>query len=572
MRRKPVKRRKAAARSTAPSLKSLLAKARREGWREWVRTKADEHALTTGHYFDLARAERCREFFRKFIRHTLDRWAGQPFEPLQWQWEQIIAPMFGWRRADGRRRFTKVFITLPKKQGKTTLISALNTFLMIDEPPGTEIVIAAGDREQASICFRESAAMVRAHPALARRFRIKDSTKHMFYASGVGRPSIYKALSSDAFTKEGLNPSVIVCDELHAWPGRELFDCLAYASSSRSEPLFIIISTAGDDKETVMGEEYDAAVDWKHGLYINDAYFAVIYEADKTDPWDDPKTWKKANPSLGTTIMLDKFQQDFLEARQSPAKENNFRRYRLNQWVQSAATWLSLDAWDRGAAPIDVDALAGRECIVGIDLSSTSDTTALVPIFEEPDQSIIVVPKFYLPKDNIVALEKKHKIGYTTWERAGLFVLTEGNVIDYDAIRADLRALAEIYVIKHVSIDRKFQGQQLELQLQADGFDVTPAGQGYVAQDLPMRALEAMVNAGRIRHGGHPVLRWHASNAVCKINDKGNYSLNKRLARGKIDGIAALIQAIYASDQLAALKLKNDGEAVDWTKEKFTLT
>lgn len=518
---------------------------------KWIRTAADRRAVEEGCYFDLARAERVREFFARFVVHTTGGFAGKPFILLDWQWDGIIAPLFGWRRPDGRRRFSRAYLSTPKKNGKTTLLAGLALYLLLaDDEPSAEVYSAAADREQAGLIYREAAGMVEKSRALAKLLKPHRSTKTI---TGPLR-CLFRALSAESKTKEGLNAHAILFDELHAQAGRELWDCLRYAGAARAQPLHLSITTAGGDLATICGEVYQYAKRILSGENAEDtSFFACIFEAGPKDDWQDEATWFKANPSLGVTIPLEAFRSDALEARESPAKENSFRRYRLNQWVQTADAWLSMDQWDEcGKTEVDPAELAGRECYAGLDLSATDDTTALVLTFPEPDGGVTVLPFFWLPRDNIVGLEKKHKQTYRAWAKSGHFSLTDGNVVDYQAVRAKVAELAKVYKIRKLALDRKFQGQQVENDLVADGHNVEPAGQGWVSQDVPAKELERLLKAGRVRHGGHPVLRWHASNVVVDIDKNGNYSINKKRSRSKIDGIAALLMALMAKLQAQA--------------------
>jgi phage terminase large subunit-like protein len=508
---------------------------------QWIRTPNDKLAVEQGCYFDLVAAQRVRDFFKRFLRHGTGEWAGQPFELLDWQWQYVIAPLFGWKQPSGLRRFNRAYISTPKKNGKTALMSGVSLYMLIaDGEHGAEIYSAAGDRDQAALVFKEAAKMVEMSPSLRRLCRVKDSTKTI-----VGKSrSFYRALSAEHKTKEGINASCVIFDELHTQPGRELWDTLRYAGIARRQPLHLVITTSGSDHETVCGEQYTYAKRVQSGEIEDTSFLTYIAEASMDDPWDQESTWEKANPSWGITIKADQFRADFNEARESPAKEASFRRYRLNQWVNTAHSWLSMERWDACSSIIDVASLQGQPCWAGLDLSATDDTTALVLAFPQDDESIILLPTFYLPKDNIHKLERKHKVSYRAWAKVGHLTLTPGNVVDYAHIRRDLRELAQRYDIQRLAIDRKFQGQQLELDLMENGFDVGPAGQGWRSQDLPAKELERLIQAGKINHGGHPVLRWHASNAVVDIDKASNYSLNKKLARSKVDGIAAIMMAL----------------------------
>lgn len=491
-------------------------------------------------------AERVRNFFSRFIRHTTGQFAGKAFELLDWQWDGIIAPMFGWRRPDGLRRFRRAYLSTPKKNGKSTLLAGLALYLMIaDAEAGAEVYSAAADREQAAIIYRESAKMVRKSAALQSQITPRDSTKSLVAGGG----TFYRALSAESNTKEGLNAHGILFDELHAQRGRELWDCLRYAGAARLQPLHLSITTAGGDLQTICGEQYTYAKRVLGGEIVDDSFFSYIAEASPQDDWTDEAVWKKANPSYGVTISADQFRADFLEAKESPAKENSFRRYRLNQWVQTADAWLSMDQWDACSGGADAELLKGRECFAGLDLSATDDTTALVLAFPNGDGTVELLPHFFLPEQNIGQLERQHKAPYRAWAGQKLFTLTPGNVVDYEKVRERVRELAGDYTIRELAIDRKFQGQAVENDLIADGFRVVPAGQGWISQDLPAKELEKLIRSKKLLHGGHPVLRWHASNVVVDIDKAGNYSINKKRSRSKIDGIAATLMSLMCKLQ-----------------------
>jgi len=306
-----------------------------------VRTEADERAVAQGYVFRLAAAERVRTFFQRFLCHSKGEWAGQPFELLDWQWDDIVAPLFGWQRPDGTRRFRRGYIEVPKKNGKSCLFSGLSLYLLLaDGEPGAEIYSAAVDRDQASIVFTEAANMVEASPHLASRLQVVRSTKRIVDHRS---RSYYKALSADVPAKEGLNAHAILIDELHAQRNRDLWDTLRYAGASRRQPLHLAITTAGYDRHSICWEQHDYAKKVQDGTIQDLAFFSYICAAESDDDWTAPEVWRKANPSFGITLSAEQFAEDCQEAQQSPAKENSFRRYRLNQWTEQDVRWLSLE-------------------------------------------------------------------------------------------------------------------------------------------------------------------------------------------------------------------------------------
>jgi phage terminase large subunit-like protein len=521
-------------------LAERLAEARAAGWADWIRCEADERAVHAGHYFDLSAAERVRTFFVRFLRHSKGQWANRPFELLDWQWVDVISPLFGWKRADGTRRFRRGYIEVPKKNGKSCLFSGLSLYLLsADKEPGAEVYSAAVDRDQASIVFNEAANMVDASPHLSSRLKVVRSTKRIVFHR---TRSFYRALSADVPAKEGLNAHAVLIDELHAQKTRELWDTLRYAGASRRQPLHLSITTAGFDRHSICWEQHEYASHVLDGTIEDPSFFAFVRAADDDDDWTDPHIWEKANPSLGVTISREQFAEDCREAQESPAKENSFRRYRLNQWTEQDVRWLNMDRWDACGSP--VGDLAGRECFAGLDLSSTTDVSALVLVFpDKTEERYDVLPFFWVPEEGAKRREKRDRVPYTRWIRQGLIEATSGDVIDYDVIRRRINELNEQYDLREVAIDR-WNATQLATQLDGDGIEVVAFGQGYASMNWPCKKLDEVVLGKRLAHGGHPVLRWMASNVSLEQDAADNWKPSKKKSVERIDGIVALIMAL----------------------------
>lgn len=520
------------------ALAQKLVAAREQGWSEWIRCEADERAVLEGCLFDTQAAERIRTFFTKFLRHSKGQWAGAPFQLLEWQWESIVAPLFGWKRSDGTRRYRRGYIEVPKKNGKSTLFSGLSLYLLVgDNEPGAEVYSAAVDRDQASIVFNEAANMVDSSPALSSRLNVVRSTKRIVFQK---TRSFYRALSADVPAKEGLNAHAVLVDELHAQKSRDLWDTLRYAGASRRQPLNLAITTAGFDKHSICWEQHCYAEQVAAGLIQDSAFFPFIAAAGTEDDWTSPEVWKKANPSFGITIGAEQFAEDCKEAQESPAKENSFRRYRLNQWTEQDVRWLALEKWD--ACSANVDGLEGRECFAGLDLSSTTDLTALVLVFPDGDR-FDVLPFFWVPEENARRRERRDRVPYQQWIKQGLIEATPGEAIDYEFIRKKINELGERFVIGDIAIDR-WNATQLATQLEGDGFEMVAFGQGFASMNWPTKKLEELVLSGRLAHGGHPVLRWMAANVSIEKDAADNWKPSKKKSRERIDGIVALIMAL----------------------------
>lgn len=490
------------------------------------------------YYYDAEAAERVIKFFR-LLRHTKGQWAGQPFELLDWQRECIIKPLFGMkRRKDSTRKYRIAYIEIPRKNGKSTLSSGLALYLlMADGEYGAEIYSAAGDREQASIVFNDAKTMLESSPELAKRAEIY---KRAIYIPATN--STYKVLSAEAYTKHGLNAHGIIFDELHVQPNRELWDTLATSIGARRQPLIIAITTAGYDRNSICWELHEYADKVLRGVIDDPSFFAFIAAADQEDDWTDPETWKKANPGYGITISEDYLRQECEKAKQIPAYQNTFRRLHLNQWTQQEERWMDMRAWDETAGYINPEELKGRICYAGLDMASTTDITAFVMVFPIEDK-FYVLPKFWIPKENMKERVLRDKVPYDAWVRDDYITATEGNVADYAKIREDIKRLAGIYNIKEIAFDR-WGAIQITQELQEEGFTVIPFGQGFASMSAPTKELMRLVLEKKLIHGGNPVLRWMADNVVVKQDPAGNIKMDKSKSTNRIDGMVALVMAL----------------------------
>ena len=532
-------------------LKPLMAKAKREGWAKWARTENDHRAMLNGCVFKEKAGQQVVDFFCKYLRHSKGASAGEPFIPMDMQRDELLMPLFGWKRANGFRRYNIAYISVAKKNFKSTLCAGISAYLLLaDREAGAEVYSAAADIGQAGIVFDEAALMIEASPALQPLVVIRRSVKTM---ASHKTASKYKALSADAFTKEGLNIHGLIFDELHAQKDRRLWDALRYGGAARTQPLLISITTAGYDRHSICYEQYDYAKNVQNPDFDfwDDSFFVYIAEADEEDDWTDRKVWEKANPGLGVTVSWQSMEDAFTEALQSPAKELAFRRYRLNQWTQVSAGLFSMDKWNAcGGVPLGLDAFVGRECFLGLDLASVTDIAAgvLVAKGRWRDGEIIeggfdVLPYFWVPQENAEERSRRDRVPYMQWIKDGHITATEGVRIDYDVIRRDINELGEKVNIREISIDR-WNSTQLQAQLDGDGFEIVEFGQGYKSMTAPTKELNALVLAGELSHGDNPVLQWMAGNTAGETDAAGNIKPSKKHSVEKIDGIVGVIMAL----------------------------
>ncbi len=485
------------------------------------------------------RYRRVVHFFENILRHSKGQNAGKPFKLLPWQ-HHVMRELFGRLTPEGIRQHRVGYIELPKKQGKSTTLAGIALYMTaFDSEPGAEVYGAACDREQAGIIYREAASMVRASPALSKHLEVIDSRKTIIHKAS---NSFYRVLSADAFRAEGLNIHALLFDELHAQRDRRLWDALRYGGAARRSPLLLSITTAGYDRKSICWEQHAYAERCIADPAVDPAFFGCIYAASPEDDWKDPKTWHKANPSLGETITVESFAADAREAEQSPSKLNSFLRYRLNVWTTQDVRWLSPDAWAKCGGQLR-DELEKREWYAGLDLASTTDLSALVLVSQADDGTFDVLPYFWVPEVNAAERTQRDKVDYIGWIRDGHIRATDGNVTDYDVIRRDIVELSQQFNIRQLGIDR-WNATQLATQLQGEGINVTGFGQGYASMSSPAKQLENLVLSEKIRHGGHPVLSWMAANVATQSDYAGNIKPSKQKSTERIDGIVSLVMAL----------------------------
>jgi phage terminase large subunit-like protein len=496
-----------------------------------------------GYWFDEAAADRACAFFEQCLTHVKGELAGQPLMLADWERDRIIRPLFGWKRPDGTRRYRKVYVEVPRKNNKSTLCAGIGLYLLhADREPGAEVYSAAADRDQAAIVFDVARQMVAQSPVLYQRTEMyRRAMVHLESASS------YKVLSADAFTKHGLNAHGVVVDEVHAQRNRELIDVLATSTGSRRQPVEVYITTAGFDKHSICWELHEHARQILKGIIRDEAFLPVIYAADPKDDWRLESTWAKANPGLGKSIKLDYLRAECTRAMQIAAYENTFKRLHLNIWTSQENRWLQLEAaWDPCAAAVPaLPMLKGRRAWLGIDLSTTTDITAIVALVEDPDDpgEYDVLPFFFVPAERIKLREERDRVPYGMWRDKGLIVATEGDVVDYEVVRRKVSELGEVLDIQEVAIDR-WNSTGLQTQLTGDGFTVVQFGQGFASMSAPTKELEVLLLTKRLRHGGHEVLRWMADNVAVAQDAAGNIKPDKAKSTERIDGIVALVMSI----------------------------
>lgn len=515
---------------------------------KWVRLACQRHIddRKNGHKrglrFSEPAAQHAIDFF-SFLRHSKGEWAGKRFELSPWQ-QFIIWCLFGWKVADGTRRFHKAYNQIARKNGKSTLAAGIGLYMLIaDQEAGAEIYSAATKKDQAKITHDEATRMVKASPSLRKRIGVYKNNLHIAASS-----SKFEPLGADADTLDGLNPHGVLIDELHAHKSRELLDVLETALAARRQPLIFIITTAGFDKNSVCYEEFLYSTKVLEGIIQDDSIFAFITCLDETDEWDDPEVWIKSNPNLGVSAKIEYLHKQCKKAQETPGRQNSFRRLNLNEWTEQATRWLDMKAWDESGTEFDPADLEGEACFGGLDLSKTTDITALVWLFPPADPDDIagqwrVICRFWVPGENIRRRVREDRVPYDVWRDEGYIEATTGNVIDYRYIEAKVLADAMIFNVTELAYDRMF-AHQIVNNLLDEGIVMVPFGQGFLSLAPPTRELERLVIGKLLAHNANPVLRWMASNVAVREDPAGNMKPDKAKSTERIDGMVALIMAL----------------------------
>lgn len=502
--------------------------------------------LQTGHERGLVwrEDEACRAAaFFGLLKHWKGEFGGKPFKAEPWQEHGIIAPLFGWYREDGTRRFRGAYAEQPRKQGKTTLAAGFALQgLVADSEAGAEVYAAATMRDQATILFNDSQNMARQSAALMKHLQM---WKHSITCPA--NSGTFKPLSSDHNSLHGLNISRAIVDEVHSHKTRDLWDVLMTATGARKNPLILAITTAGYDRSSICWELHEYTRKVNEGVIEDDSWFGFIACADAEDDPFDPVTWHKANPNLDISIKSDYLRQESRKAKESPSYENTFRRLHLSQWTEQSVRWLPMHAWDACKADFNEEDLRGEPCFAGLDLASTRDVNSLVLYFPERH---CVLPYFWVPKeahDDAAARDRRQVMN---WANNRFIKTTDGNTTDYAVIVRDICELSGRFDIQKLGYDPWGPANAMVQSLQSEGFDgskLEKFPQSFSGMAAPTKELERLVFGKKLQHDNDPVLRWMASNVTVKQDPAGNIRPDKGKSSDKIDGIVALIMALGLS-------------------------
>lgn len=512
--------------------------------------RTPEPSYVEGAWFDEEAVDRVREFFRR-LRHIKGRrWAGKPIELDDWQIEHYVRPVFGWKHPDGTRIIRTVWLELPRKNTKTTLGTGTGLYLLsADREPGAEIYAAAAAKDQAGHVFEPAGQMVEKSPQLRKRLRpLRNSI--VYDAQG----SFFKAIASVARLQHGANIHGAIIDEVHAHNNRDLIDALETGVGSRSQPLVLMITTAGEEGDTtIYAEKHNYCRKVADGLVEDPSFWGVIYAAKVDDDWREEETWEKANPGIDVSVGREFLRSQARKAEASPAFRNTFLRYHLNVRTSDTTTWMELEDWDESAGKVVREAeLADAVCFGGLDISKTQDVASLIWDFpaelEGPGdtksiaQGHQIVGRFWLPEELLEDLDQRTDGMATGWVEEGYLTLTPGDVLDYDVIERQILEDFETFDVTQIAYNRR-GAAQLATRLTEQGLELVSVAPG-IGLAAAMQEWERAVLTKVYRHAAHPVLRWMVSNLVVRQNTDGDVWPDKGKSRDNITGCTGAVMAL----------------------------
>lgn len=521
--------------------------------RRWIRTASDELAVREGCYVDERYAEIVATFLRTFCVHTKDPFAGQPFVLLPWQYDDIVGPLYSWRRPDGRRRFTELFCQVAKKNGKSSKASGLGLYHLVgDGMQAPEVYINAIDRFNAGSVYDEAERMVLESPGLSARLKPIASRKTIVYPEKYGK---LIAASKEVLNKEGLGPSALIFDELHLHRDSRMWRMFRYAMRARPEPMTIVITTAGTaedvERKSICYRRYEYAKAIAEGRILDIRVLPAIYEAAETDPIDDPATWARANPSLGVTLRAEDFRDDLTDAATDPEQMQEFKQKRLNIWVSARERYIAREDWEACRSKAEPKRLRarckGRAFYGGLDLANVSDLAAFAALFPDEDgHRLTALVKLWCPSGAIDRRSRRDGVNYRVWADQKWLTATPGRTISYQAIRKYINAFCARYECAALYCDPWNAAKLLEELAETDGLPVVEHRQGYASMSGPTKEFQRLVLDRRLRHPGNPVLDWCVGNLRVESDGAGNVKPSKKRSAEKIDGAVAIIDAVAA--------------------------
>lgn len=471
--------------------------------------------------------------FIESLEHTVGTYANNLFKLEPWQ-HFIVANLFGFTKPDGLRRYTRAYVEVPRKNGKSTFSNALMLYgLLADGEEGAQIYSAATKLDQAMMVFSESARVCKQVDWIAEGVNVYNSVNNRRINYG---NSFYRPLEWNPGKQDGLNTHFAVIDEYHAHPNDELYNVIRNSMGARLQPLLFVITTAGFNRESACYRHRQYCTKVLEGAITDDALFSVIYTLDDGDDWMNPLNWAKANPNYGVSVNPRQLEEGLQEAKELSHKEVEFKTKLLNVWTDTAQTWISDENWmkcENNAEPIG-------ECYGGLDLATTGDFCAFSLYWPSTGA---VRSWYWLPDEAAKRRNDQQGDAIRNWARDGYITVTEGNVTDYDYIKHKIIELSEMYEMHEIAYDR-WNATQIVNDLMNAGLTMYPFGQGFGSMSAPTKEFERLVKNRNLHHDGNPVTRWMLGNVMLKRDPADNIKIDKSKSGDKVDGPVSIVMAL----------------------------
>lgn len=486
------------------------------------------------------------------IKHTAGELAGRNFRFMYWQIKAII-DIFGTKHKAGEfkglRRYQTVLFFMAKKGGKTQFGALLTIlYFFLDDEKAKECYSIASDLDQAKIIHKAFTTMIKQEPELEEMVKTTIQPPRVSKYNGAFIDE-YMAVSSTADSKDGLNVSMALVDEPHSYANKALYQIITDGMAGRNNPLQIIMSTAGYNMQGFFYRDiYQYAKKLQSGVLKDDSFYYILFEPDEEDLkdedfWKKEEVWKKANPNYPISPTASYMKNKVKQAEQSEESRISFLTKHLNVWCDKVDIWIKHSVWTANQTPINEEDLKGRECYGALDLSSTTDLTCWLLLFPK-ENGYDILPRFFIPKDQMRERVRRDKVPYFDWVKKGLIQVTEGNVIDYNFIKEQIKKDCEYFNVKMAAYDRWNSSQLITDLTNDEVVELIPFGQGYASMSTPTKQIEVLALQQKLNHGDNEVMNWNCSNVVLRQDPSGNIKIDKEKSIEKVDGMVALAMAL----------------------------
>lgn len=491
--------------------------------------------------YDHAKAERPIKFIETFCRHSKGELAGKPLILDLFQ-KAYISALFGFvDKETGKRRYTESFFYVARKNGKTTMLSAIALYMMIaDGESGAEVYSVASKRDQANILFDQAHEMIKQSPDLSRNIRKRKSD--LYFSHNFSK---MQSLGKNSNSLDGLNAHLVVIDELHSIQDRNLYEVMKQSQSARTQPLLIMITTAGTHRGTIFDDLYEYACNVVDGNFKDDNFLPIMYELDEKKEYKNPECWQKANPSLNISKRVEDLERKVARAENDANNLTGILTKDFNVRETSHNAWLTFEQINN-TATFDIKDFADWYAIGGADLSITTDLSCATLLFVDPETEMRYVYQMYwLPEDNLRERVDNDKIPYDKWHEQDLLRLCRGNTINYSDITEWFVEMIEDYEITPLWIYYdNYSARYWVDEMEGHGFKMVRTPQGARTLSLPMQNLGADLKKHKVNYNNHPILKWCLTNTGIETDRNGNIvPVKNQSPKRRIDGTASLLDA-----------------------------